>query len=67
MTTELYWQRFDTLSSSKGSDRLLEAAKLLRKHPGLPPLISGRALHDRIQHLFTSFDGRAPDATGTAI
>ena len=64
MTTEQYWQRLDTLSSSKGTDRLLEAAELLRDHPELPLLISCRRANGRVQHLFTSFDDRAPVATG---
>ena len=64
MTTERYWQRLDTLASSKGSERLLEAAELLRDYPELPLLISCRRAHGRIQHLFTSFDDRAPEATG---
>ena len=64
MTTEQYWQRLDTLASSKGSERLLEAAELLRDHPELPLLISCRRSNGRIQHLFTSFDDRAPEATG---
>ena len=64
MTTEQYWQRLDTLASSKGSERLLEAAELLRDHPKLPLLISCRRANGRIQHLFTSFDDRAPGAAG---
>ena len=64
MTTEQYWQRLDALASSKGSERLLEAAELLRDHPELPLLISCRRAHGRIRHLFTSFDDRAPEATG---
>lgn len=64
MTTEQYWQRLDNLASSKGTDRLLEAADLLRAHPDLPLLISCRRANGRIQHLFTSFDERAPDAAG---
>ena len=64
MTTEQYWTSLDTLASSKGTDRLLEAADLLRAHPDLPLLISCRRVHGRIQHLFTSFDERSPDAAG---
>lgn len=64
MTTEQYWASLDTLASSKGTDRLLEAADLLRAHPDLPLLISCRRAHGRIQHLFTSFDERSPDAAG---
>ena len=64
MTTEQYWQRLDTLAASKGTDRLLEAAELLRDHPELPLLISCRRVHGRIRHLFTSFDERSPDAAG---
>ena len=64
MTTEQYWQQLDTLAASKGTDRLLEAAELLRDHPELPLLISCRRVHGRIRHLFTSFDDRAPGAAG---
>ena len=64
MSTEQYWQRLDTLASSKGSERLLEAAELLRDHPELPLLISCRRANGRIQHMFTSFDDRAPEAAG---
>ena len=64
MTTEQYWQRLDTLASAKGTDRLLEAAELLRSNPSLPLLISCRHVNGRIRHLFTSFDERSPDATG---
>ena len=64
MTTEQYWASLDTLASSRGTDRLLEAADLLRDHPDLPLLISCRRIHGRIRHLFTSFDERSPDATG---
>jgi len=64
MTTEQYWASLDSLASSKGTDRLLEAAELLRAHPELPLLISCRRSHGRIQHLFTSFDEQNPDATG---
>jgi len=64
MTTDQYWQQLDTLAASKGTDRLLEAAELLREHPELPLLISCRRANGRIQHLFTSFDDRAPEATG---
>ena len=64
MTTEQYWTSLDTLASSKGTDRLLEAADVLRAHPYLPLLISCRRVHGRIQHLFTAFDERNPDATG---
>ena len=64
MTTEQYWANLDALTSSKGTDRLLEAAELLRAHPDLPLLISCRHVHGRIRHLFTSFDERNPDATG---
>ena len=64
MTTEQYWQRLDTLAASKGTDRLLEAAELLRSNPSLPLLISCRRAHGRIQHLFTSFDDKAPDIVG---
>lgn len=64
MTTEQYWASLDALASSKGADRLLEAVELLRDHPELPLLISCRRVHDRIRHLFTSFDERSPDAAG---
>jgi len=64
MTTEQYWMQLDTLASSKGPDRLLEAADLLRANPSLPLLISCRHVHGRIRHLFTSFDERNLDATG---
>ena len=64
MTTEQYWASLDSLASSKGTDRLLEAAELLCAHPELPLLISCRRSHGRIQHLFTSFDEQNPDATG---
>ena len=64
MTTDQYWQQLDTLAASKGTDRLLEAAELLRDHPELPLLISCRRVHGRIRHLFTSFDERSPDAAG---
>lgn len=64
MTTEQYWQQLDTLAASKGTDRLLEASELLRDHPELPLLISCHRANGRIQHLFTSFDERSPDATG---
>ncbi len=64
MTTDQYWQQLDTLAASKGTDRLLEAAELLRDHPELPLLISCRRIHGRIRHLFTSFDERNPDAAG---
>ena len=64
MTTEQYWANLDTLASAKGTDRLLEAAELLRAHPDLPLLISCHRAHGRIRHLFTSFDERNPDATG---
>lgn len=64
MTTDQYWQQLDTLAASKGTDRLLEAAELLREHSELPLLISCRRANGRIQHLFTSFDDRAPEATG---
>ena len=64
MTTEQYWANLDALASSKGTDRLLEAADLLRANPSLPLLISCRHVHGRIRHLFTSFDERNPDATG---
>lgn len=64
MTTEQYWKQLDTLASSKGTDRLLEAAELLRTNPSLPLLISCRHVHGRIRHLFTSFDERNPDAIG---
>ena len=64
MTTDQYWQQLDTLAASKGTDRLLEAAELLRDHPKLPLLISCRRVHGRIRHLFTSFDERSPDAAG---
>ena len=36
MTTEQYWASLDSLASSKGTDRLLEAAELLCAHPELP-------------------------------
>ena len=64
MTTEQYWKQLDTLASAKGTDRLLEAAELLRANPSLPLLISCRHVHGRIRHLFTSFDDRNPDAVG---
>ena len=64
MSTEQYWQRLDTLASSKGSERLLEAAELLRDHLELPLLISCRRANGRIHHMFTSFDDRAPEAAG---
>ena len=64
MTTDQYWQQLDTLAASKGTDRLLEAAELLRDHPELPLLISCRRANGRIQHLFTSFDEGAPEAAG---
>ena len=64
MTTEQYWANLDALASSKGTDRLLDAAELLRTNPSLPLLISCRHVHGRIRHLFTSFDERNPDATG---
>ena len=64
MTTEQYWKQLDTLASAKGTDRLLEAAELLRANPSLPLLISCRHVRGRIRHLFTSFDERNPDATG---
>ena len=64
MTSEQYWASLDSLASSKGTDRLLEAAELLCAHPELPLLISCRRSHGRIQHLFTSFDEQNPDATG---
>ncbi len=64
MTTEQYWASIDALASARGTDRLLEAAELLRANPSLPLLISCRHAHGRILHLFTSFDERNPDATG---
>lgn len=64
MTTEQYWANLDALGSAKGTDRLLDAAELLRANPALPLLISCRRVHDRIQHLFTTFDEQSPDATG---
>ena len=64
MTTEQYWANLDALGSSKGTDRLLDAAELLRANPALPLLISCRRVHGRIQHLFTTFDEQSPDATG---
>ena len=64
MTTEQYWASLDFLASAKGTDRLLEAAELLRSNPSLPLLISCRHVHGRIRHLFTSFDERNLDATG---
>ena len=65
MTTEQYWQQLDALAASKDtSNALLEAAELLRANPTLPLLISCRRAHGRIQHLFTTFDERNPDATG---
>lgn len=64
MTTEQYWQQLDALAASKGTDRLLEAAELLRANPTLPLLISCRRAHGRIQHLFTSFDDKATDVAG---
>ena len=64
MTTEQYWQSLDVLAAAKGTDRLLEAAELLRSNPSLPLLISCRHVHGRIRHLFTSFDERNPDAVG---
>ena len=64
MTTEQYWANLDALASSKGTDRLLDAAELLRANPALPLLISCRRVHGRIQHLFTTFDEQSPDATG---
>ena len=64
MTTDRYWQQLDALAATKGTDRLLEATELLRANPTLPLLISCRRVHGRIQHLFTSFDERNPDATG---
>ena len=36
MTTEQYWANLDALASSKGTDRLLDAAELLRTNPSLP-------------------------------
>ena len=64
MTTEQYWANLDTLASSRGTERLLEATDLLRDHPDLPLLISCRRIHGRIHHLFTSFDERSPDTAG---
>ena len=64
MTTEQYWASLDALAAAKGTDRLLEAAELLRANPSLPLLISCRHVRGRIRHLFTSFDERNPDATG---
>ena len=64
MTTEQYWQQLDALAASKGTDRLLEAAELLRANPTLPLLISCRRAHGRIQHLFTTFDEHSPDTAG---
>ena len=64
MTTEQYWQQLDVLAASKGTDRLLEAAELLRANPTLPLLISCRRINGRIRHLFTSFDDKAPDVAG---
>ena len=64
MTTAKYWANLDALASSKGTDRLLDAAELLRTNPSIPLLISCRHVHGRIRHLFTSFDERNPDATG---
>ena len=64
MTTEQYWANLDALGSAKGTDRLLDAAELLRANPALPLLISCRRVHGRIQHLFTTFDEQSPDATG---
>ena len=64
MNTDQYWQQLDALSASKGTDRLLEAAELLRANPTLPLLISCRRAHGRIQHLFTTFDDKALDVAG---
>ena len=64
MNTEQYWQKLDTLASTKGTDRLLEAAELLRANRTLPLLISCRRINGRIRHLFTSFDDKAPDVAG---
>ena len=65
MTTEQYWQQLDALAASKDtSNALLEAAELLRANPTLPLLISCRRVHGRIQHLFTTFDDKAPDVAG---
>ena len=64
MTTEQYWANLDALASSKGTDRLLDAAELLRTNPYLPLLLSCRHVHGRIRHLFRSFDERNPDANG---
>ena len=64
MNTDQYWQSLDALAASKGTDRLLEAAELLRANPTLPLLISCRRARGRIQHLFTTFDDKAPDVAG---
>lgn len=65
MTTEQYWQQLDALAASKDtSNALLEAADLLRANPTLPLLISCRRARGRIQHLFTTFDDKAPDVAG---
>ena len=36
MTTEQYWASIDALASARGTDRLLEAAELLRANPPSP-------------------------------
>ena len=64
MNTDQYWQSLDALAASKGTDRLLEAAELLRANPTLPLLISCRRARGRIQHLFTTCDDKAPDVAG---
>ena len=45
MTTEQYWQSLDALAATKGTDRLLEAAELLRANPALPLLIPLYIIH----------------------
>lgn len=66
MTAAELWNRLDALASSKDtSNALLETAELLREHGDLPLLIACRRSRDRIHHLYTVFDERNPDATGT--
>ena len=65
MTTTEFWDKLDTLASSKDtSNAILAAADLLKGASDLPLLILCRRTPGRIHHLYTVFDERNPDATG---
>jgi len=65
MTTTEFWDKLDTLASSKDtSNAILAAADLLKEASDLPLLILCRRTPGRIHHLYTVFDERNPDATG---